>query len=61
MAFIVQQNYNADENGKLLVEALCNSNDTKPADYADQSLCVETDTGKVFVLHKKVWDEFGEG
>lgn len=61
MAFIVQQSFNGDENGKLLVEALCNSTDTKPTDYADQSLCVETDTGDVYKLNGGVWSKFGEG
>ena len=48
-------------DGSYYVEALCDSSIEKPTNFADNSLCVETDTGKVCKLRGGVWGEFGEG
>lgn len=47
-------------NGKIVVEAACNSTDDKPTDgIANGSLCLEVDTGKIFAFDEQgqVWTE----
>lgn len=39
-------------NGKNRVEGECLSTDTKPATYANGSILIEIDTGKVFMFNE---------
>lgn len=53
----------ADESldAKNYVELACDSSETKPTDMiADGSVCLETDTGKMFVFNEKTtaWIEY---
>ena len=48
-------------DAKNYVELACDSSETKPTDMiADGSMCLETDTGKVFVFNEKTtaWVEY---
>ena len=49
-------------DGKVLTESACLSTDTKPTDgIANGSVCLEMDTGKVFVFNEvgSAWVELG--
>lgn len=41
-------------NGKNRVEGECLSTDTKPTTYANGSILIEIDTGKVFMFNETV-------
>ena len=39
-------------NGKECVESACLSTDSKPTMFANGSMCIEMDTGKIYVLNE---------
>ena len=53
-----------DEYGRelKLVEAICKSTDEKPTVYADNSLCLESDTGDLYSYDAstETWGKVGE-
>lgn len=48
-------------NNKELVEVACSSNDTKPTNVMNGSMCIEVDTGSIYVFDEanESWTAIG--
>lgn len=47
--------------GKELVELACTSSDTKPTEFMNGSMCIEVDTGDIYIFDEENndWNKIG--